>query len=286
MGKKKKKQPPQQSQQQSQQPQESQESQQPHERQSRRTRVSDRSSSCSGHSSRSSCSSCSSCSSDSCDYDDVFPYQLNQDINYYTETIESIDPSREDTCNWLYIQTPLEYNEMKTRLDNVMKDLEQVTKVLFTLIKKDKTDKHHIIMKLDNHIHERDITNARIEFRNTYSYVYFPENRFNLMIDYLVGISDDATFETHGDCDFDIESIISIRKDVGNLIETNDKFGYDTPQRVIDDYLAYRFIMKHCDIQKFPDKKTYLNTLIQMGFLELFGSKGLRYASKLFKCLV
>lgn len=208
-------------------------------------------------------------SSGSSDEFDYFPSESLKQPDYYTETIDVVDPLQKEFCKWLYIYTPIEIDRIDEKINNAIK---LRNKIEYYISRLDKDKKYSVLIKFKEDVDDNELTELRIEFRNTYSYVYFPYHRFDLILDYMNTNSfSDSKFVITGDCKLDIDSILRYKQIARDLVESNTNLGIHTTPEVIRDKIIRTYFNEHSINHVVNDKED---------FMDKFGMYGIKLIKK------
>lgn len=180
---------------------------------------------------------------------------------FYSETINTIDPLQEDYSRYLYMQTPLGIDRIRQHISNAKK---LQPKIQWYICRLSHDNKYFVLVKFTEEVDENELAEIKNEFRNTDSYAYFPKPRFDLILDYMnTHASAESNFIIEGDCKLDIESILIYKKTIRDLIENNINCGIYTTDDTIRDKVIRTFIDRskmnatEINIQEFIDKFGY-----------------------------
>lgn len=220
------------------------------------------------------CTDSSDSSSYSDDYDCYMPD--HRECDFYTETVDIIDPLQREYSSWLFIQTPLTLEKVKQTFKNAKK---LHPKILYYIIRQNNEKKYDVLVKFKEDVDENEIMELRAEYKNTYSYVFFPYPRFDLILGYMeTHAAPGSEFLIDGEykCDLDIKMILKNKKIASDLKEENTRRGYDTPGNVILDKLIRVYI----DENGGPEQAL---SIIKTGdFLDKFGKYGVECVKALY----
>jgi len=184
------------------------------------------------------------------------------DAEYYTDAVETISPSNYEQSYYLYIQSILPIEKIKKVLKSAKK---LVPKVLYCIYRLSKTNDTYALLRFNEPVTDSDTLEIKRGLTGTGSYVYFPHQRVELVIDFMDrNASVSSSFVIDGECDLNITSILKYKAIARDLVKKNNMCGIETTPNLIRDKII----------------RTYLDetkTRFDIGdFLDKFGYYGLR----------
>ncbi len=207
-------------------------------------------------------------------YEDSGDYILPQieskeKTDFYLESVDSIEPLQKEFSMWGFIQTVFSSDEIKNKINRVHK---LKKKIEYYICRLDKEKKNNVLIKFSENIDENELIELKLEFANTYSYVYFPYNRFDLILDYMNKKaeinSDFIVVSVNSDCNLNINQILLKKQMARTLFDNNMLHGYNTTSDIIRDKLLRSYI----DDNLFAGKTIDINDL-----MDKFGVYGYQF---------
>lgn len=176
--------------------------------------------------------------------DYTFPHiEYREHLDFYIESINSVDPLQKEFSKWAYIQSMIPLDDIKLRINKAHR---LKKKIEYYICRLDKEKKNNILIKFKEEIDENELTELKSEFANTYSYVYFPQDRFDLILDYMNSKAEINTefiiINVQSICDLNIVKILSMKQIARNLVNSNAKLGYNTTSKMIIDKLIRTYL--------------------------------------------
>lgn len=209
--------------------------------------------------------------------DEYYDFANSQPSEFYSETIDCITASNVEESNWFFIQSPLLYDKIQK---NIVSSKKLYEKIEYYITRLNKKKSYNILMKFKEMVSEHDILEINDKFTKTNTYMFFPEPRFDLIIDFMEDSAHtDTTFKienVQGTCNLDIAAMLTNKKLGRELIEKNLSAGFKTTPKTIQDKIIRNYIeVTHKDeppglVIQSPD------------FLDKFGHEGLKFGKMLY----